>query len=250
MSETLIYPALGGVYSATPVESRRARRRPRDRYRRARSTPGRRHRRDSGGLERTHFEDDYADVISLLEDRFDARPDESDVVYEGNAAEDVGDVLNALLTIDSWQRVHALRSIRLFHDGRCCLEYVPEHTSFTLDEDANPAVISAVRTVLEAHPAGVFSTEPFVEWKDGETSYPIAPPSLCVGNTCSGVQMLAGIEPDRDRRVIALSWYEPSAGVLGSMVGGILGLGADIVVGAGVSAVWAYETDRRNVRET
>lgn len=39
-------------------------------------------------------------------------------------------------------------------------------------------------------------------------------------------------------------------GVLGGTVGGILGLGAGIVVGAGVSAVWAYETDRRNARET
>ncbi|WP_312911063.1 hypothetical protein [Natronosalvus caseinilyticus] len=175
-------------------------------------------------LERTHFEDDYADVISLLEDRFDVRPGGSDVVYEGTAAEEVGDALTALLTIDSWQRVHALRSIRLFHDGRCCLEYVPEHTSFTLDEDANPAVISAVRTALEAHPAGVFSTEPLVEWEHGETSYRIAPPSLCVGNTCFGVRMLAGIEPDRDRRVIALSWHEPSAGVLGRVLEKLIGL--------------------------
>ncbi|UTF54433.1 hypothetical protein [Natronosalvus rutilus] len=175
-------------------------------------------------LERTHFEDDYVDVISLLEDRFGARSDGDEIVYEVATDREIGDELTALLTIDSWQRVHALRSIRLFHDGRCCLEYVPEHTSFTLDEDANPAVISAIRAALEPHPAGVFSTESFVEWEHGETSYRIAPPSLCIGNTCFGVQMLAGMEPDCDRCVIALSWHEPSADVLGNVLEKTIGL--------------------------
>ncbi|MFC7231933.1 hypothetical protein ACFQMM_21915 [Saliphagus sp. GCM10025308] len=175
-------------------------------------------------LERPHFEDDYDDVISLLEDRFGARSDGDEIVYEGATDREIGDELTALLTIDSWQRVHALRSIRLSRDGRCCLEYVPEHTSLTLDEDANPAVISVVRAALEPHPAGVFSTESLVEWEHGETSYRIAPPSLCIGNTYFGVRMLARIEPDRDQRVIALSWHEPSAGVPGRVLEKTIGL--------------------------
>ncbi|XVH33186.1 hypothetical protein ACNS7O_16570 (plasmid) [Haloferacaceae archaeon DSL9] len=112
--------------------------------------------------------------------------------------------------------MHALRAVRLYCDDRCILEYVPEHSSFTLNAEVNPAVVSAVRTALESYPADVFSTQTAVEWKYNATSYSIAPPSLCVGNTCFDGRSLAAIGPDTNALAIALSWHNARSGGLGT----------------------------------
>jgi len=164
---------------------------------------------------------DFPDALEQLDKRLDRSIDGDTTVYDGPATADAVNALEPLIEIrgGEGQRVYGIRSIRLAVEGDRCLEYVPEHRSFTIDARAANGLDGAIHDALADEPAGLIECRPLAEWKYEGTEYSVAPPWLCVGATCNRLTRLEAIDPDPRNRRIKLTWYTTERGRLGRVLG-------------------------------
>ncbi|PSP39699.1 hypothetical protein BRD08_00135 [Halobacteriales archaeon SW_10_66_29] len=174
-------------------------------------------------LDADAFAEEHAEVVAAVDEQLEAVAAGGRTEYRGRSTSELADPLEALLTVDGWQRVHAIGSIRLDCGGRTCLEYLPDHESFTVSEDANSEIGSVVKESLDGHPGGLFPKRTLVEWERDGTAYSVEPPSLCVENTCFALRALADVDPDPGTLSIELSWHDRSGGTLANLVVSMVG---------------------------
>lgn len=174
-------------------------------------------------VEAEWIEQDFSDVLDQLGEQLDRTRNGDITAYEGRATPDTAAALKPLLEMSGGegQRVYGIRSVRLSADGSRCLEYVPEHRSFTIEADAADGLDATIRDTLADEPAGLLECRPLAEWEYEGTKYSVDPPWLCVGATCSRLSGLETIDSDSESRRIGLSWYESDRGRVGRAIGWI-----------------------------
>ncbi|WP_435319751.1 hypothetical protein [Haloarchaeobius sp. TZWSO28] len=153
---------------------------------------------------------DHPDVFDRFRTEFTSPGSESARrEYRGNLP-DCAAALDALLDLKTWHRFVTLDTLVVETAGETILRYVPDHSDMVIWGES---VAEHVAGALAGHPAAVLPADR-IEWRDGETTVALDPPSLCVGNACFSLSHLEGTTIDHETDELVLKWPE-SRGLLG-----------------------------------
>ena len=183
---------------------------------------------------RLYSDHDYSVHLCLLDDQIESDYPEilKEIRHEFDQSEDSGcytetfpnceNALMSLLSIRTWHRFVSIASLTISGDEGPVLHYVPDHNVFEVDVTASSDIEERIESVTEKKSACLLPKTALAEWKSGGTTYAIAPPSLCIDNSCFQLSKLQDTSINEDDLSVSLSWSatnQRGAGLIEQMFG-------------------------------